>query len=223
MRRLAAPLLLSLSLASAIPVVRAEVTEEDHRRLESEVRALTERCDRSDARATQLNEKITQLREENARLRNEIGLAGKDNASRDQLKKVVEQIEEVDRKRVADGKLVREQLDSIAKLASKPVVLPPVEEVKTPKPKAPVAKKDDSKKNESAPPEAKHADDGPELPAEYYEHVVAEGETLGVIIAAYNKEKGLKVRQAHVLKANPKLKDPKKLYVGMKLQIPAVK
>ena len=37
MRRLAAPLLLSLSLASAIPVVRAEVTEEDHRRLESEV------------------------------------------------------------------------------------------------------------------------------------------------------------------------------------------
>ena len=132
MSRLVAPLLLCLSLASSVPAVRAEVTEEDHRRLESEVRALTERCDRADARATQLNEKINQLREENARLRNEIGLAGKDNASRDQLKKVVDQIEEVDRKRVADGKLVREQLDSIAKLASKPVVLPPVDEVKTP-------------------------------------------------------------------------------------------
>ena len=51
---------------------------------------------------------------------------------------------------------------------------------------------------------------------------MTEGDTLGTIIAAYNK-KGYKIKQAHILKANPKLKDPRRIYVGMKLRIPAVK
>ena len=52
---------------------------------------------------------------------------------------------------------------------------------------------------------------------------VEEGQTLGAIIEAYNKQHGLKVRLAHVLKANPTLKDPKKLKVGQTIRIPAVK
>jgi hypothetical protein len=68
-----------------------------------------------------LHDEIAALRAENAKLRSEIALAGKDNVSRDELKKVVEQVQEVDKRRVADGKYVHDQLESIAKLASKPV------------------------------------------------------------------------------------------------------
>lgn len=213
MKRFAAPLLLSLAFATA----RAEITPEDFKRLESDVAALTESRDLLRTELQKVREEIATLRAENTKLKADIALAGKDNVSRDELKKIVEQIAEVDRKRAADGKLVHDQLEELAKLASKPVVLPPVEDAKPGKPHTEATKKS---AGELA---AKPADDGPELPAEYYEHVVAEGETLGAIIAAYNKEHGLKVRQAHILKANPKLKDPRKLYVGMKLRIPMVK
>ena len=52
---------------------------------------------------------------------------------------------------------------------------------------------------------------------------MAEGETLSAVIDAYNKEHGLKVRLAQVLKANPSIKDPKKLRQGQKIRIPVVK
>jgi nucleoid-associated protein YgaU len=58
---------------------------------------------------------------------------------------------------------------------------------------------------------------------EYYEHTLGEGETLSAVMDAYNKQHGLKIRLAHVLKANPSIKDPKKLRVGQKLRIPVVK
>ena len=218
MKRFAAPLFLSLALVSASSQVLAEVTAEDFKRLESDIAALTESRDLVKAEIHKLRDEIATLRAENGKLKSDIGLAGKDNVSRDELKKVVEQIQEVDRKRAADGKVVHDQLEQIAKLASKPVVLPPVDEVKPPKLRAETTQKKNG--TESV---AKPTDDGPELPTEYYEHVVSEGETLGAIVAAYNKEHGLKVKQAHILKANPKLKDPKKLFVGMKLRIPAVK
>ena len=215
MKRLVAPFLLSLALVTPVHRTLGQVTAEDFKRVESDVLALTESRDLMRADLQKLRDEISALRAENAKLRSDLALAGKDNVSRDELKKVVEQVQEVDKRRVADGKYVHDQLESIAKLASKPVVLPAVEDPKPPKAStkrpAPEATAD------------KTADDGPELPAEYYEHTVAEGETLGIIIAAYNKEHNLKVKQAHVLKANPKLKDPKKLYVGMKLKIPMVK
>ncbi len=218
-RYFSASVFLSLLLTLATPCARAEVDAESFKRLESDVVALTESRDSLLRQMQELREAIVQLRTENGRLKGEIALAGKDNVSRDELKKIVEQIQEVDRKRVGDGKLVHDKLEEIARLASRPVVVPPVEDPKPPRGHT------DSSTTHKAPPDAqaKPDDDGPELPAEYFEHVVAEGETLSAIISAYNKDKGLKVRQAHVLKANPKLKDPRRIYVGMKLRIPAVK
>ncbi len=43
------------------------------------------------------------------------------------------------------------------------------------------------------------------------------------MIDAYNKQHGLKVRLQQVLKANPSVKDPKKLRLGQKLRIPVIK
>lgn len=192
---------------------------ESFKRLESDVTALTESRDALLRQVRELRDAVVQLRTENAKLRADLSLVGKDNVTREELKKVVDQFQEADRKRIADGKLVHDKLEEIARLASKPVVLPPVEETKAPKPKPEPA----VTRKPANEPAAKPEDDGVELPAEYYEHVVAEGETLGAIISAFNKDRGLKVRVAHVLKANPRLKDARKIYVGMKLRIPAVK
>lgn len=212
-----------MALPFAALEARAQVDAESFKRLESDVNALTESRDALLRQVRELRDALIQLRADNAKLRADMALVGKDNASREELKKVVEQVQDVDRKRVADGKLVHDKLEEIAKLASKPVVLPPVEEAKPAKSR-PEGAGATSRKPAGTPDGAgKAEEDSVELPSEYYEHVVAEGETLGAIIAAFNKDKGLKVRQAHVLKANPRLKDPRRIYVGMKLRIPAVK
>lgn len=212
-----------MALPFAALEARAQVDAESFKRLESDVTALTESRDALSRQVRELREALIQLRAENSKLRADMALVGKDNASREELKKVVEQVQEVDRKRVADGKLVHEKLEEIAKLASKPVVLPPVEEARPSKPRTEGSGGTARKPAGTSDGGGKAEEDSIELPSEYFEHVVAEGETLGAIIAAFNKDKGLKVRQAHVLKANPKLKDPRRIYVGMKLRIPAVK
>lgn len=217
-----APAALAIALPLASLEVRAEVDAESFKRLESDVSALTESRDALQRQIRELRDVIIQLRGENSKLRADMALVGKDNATREELKKVVDQVQEADRKRVADGKLVHDKLEEIAKLASKPVVLPPVEEIKPPKARSESAGSTSRKSAASSDTVAKPDDDGIELPSEYFEHTVTEGDTLGTIIAAYNK-KGYKIKQAHILKANPKLKDPRRIYVGMKLRIPAVK
>ncbi|HTH47572.1 MAG TPA: hypothetical protein VMB21_08685, partial [Candidatus Limnocylindria bacterium] len=133
MKRLVAPLLLSLALVAPVHRAVGEVTEEDFKRVESDILALTESRDLLKGELQKLRDEVAALRAENATLKSDIALAGKDNVSRDELKKVVEQVQEVDKRRIADGKYVHDQLEEIAKLASKPVVLPPLEDPKPPK------------------------------------------------------------------------------------------
>jgi nucleoid-associated protein YgaU len=131
--------------------------------------------------------------------------------TRDQLRDVVKSIQSVDEKRAGDAEYVRRQLESIAKDVSKALVPPAREPQRSPaKP--------------SAPKESKEvADAAANLPDKQYVHKVQPGETLGAIIAAYNKEYELKVKVSDVLAANPGLRDPKRLRVGQDLNIPAVK
>ena len=179
-----APAALAIALPLASLEVRAEVDAESFKRLESDVSALTESRDALQRQIRELRDVIIQLRGENSKLRADMALVGKDNATREELKKVVDQVQEADRKRVADGKLVHDKLEEIAKLASKPVVLPPVEEIKPPKARSESAGSTSRKSASSSEAVAKPDDDGIELPSEYFEHTVTEGDTLGTIIAA---------------------------------------
>ena len=97
-------------------------------------------------------------------------------------------------------------------MVSKPIAVPEPPKRRE-KPAEPVPPKKEEKKDENL----------PALPTEGYDHVVASGESLGVIISAYNQKYQLKVKPADVLRANPKLKDPKKIFVGQKLWIPEIK
>lgn len=200
---------LSLGLLTWSPA-RGQVDAEDFRRLNATVEALTEGQETLRRQIQELREAVLQLRQENSQLKQQLRSTG-DMVTRDQLRDVVKSIQTVDEKRAADGEYVRRQLESIAKDVSKALV-PPARETPRSSPRG------------NAPREPKEvADPAANLPDKQYVHKVQSGETLGAIIAAYNKEYDLKVKVSDVMAANPGLRDPRLLRVGQELNIPAVK
>ncbi len=118
-----------------------------------------------------------------------------DSASRDDLKTLATQVQEIDKKRQADRDLILKQIENLGKLSAAP--------------------------SRKAPPTTAAADDtttAPATPQKGYEHKVEAGETISAIAKAYH-DQGVKVTTSDILKANPKV-DPAKLYVGQKIFIP---
>lgn len=207
------PILLAVLLGFPAPAGHAEVDVESFKQLQSEVTALTESRDAMAADYRKLRDEVATLRAENMELKQRlIAATSREFASREDLKKVVDQIQEVDRRRAADAALVREKLEELARQLSRPIPVPP------------------SDLGSSRPTNSgggkKTADKGSDetsLPTEYYEYTMKEGDILSVVIAEYNQSQGLKVRLSHVLKANPNIKDPNRVPVGTKIKIPPIK
>lgn len=204
MRRLIFPLLAGLVWFFPAPALHAQVDAEDVRRLNATVEALLEGQEVFRQQIQELQARVDRLRAENADLKQQLAGVGKDNVSRPELQKVVEQLREVDARRASDAELVQRQLKDLAETLSKPV---------TPPRPPPVAEN---------PPDSKDAEVGASGEPPYV-HEVAAGDTVSGILDAYNKAYGLKVKQADFMKANPKLKDPKRIFVGQKVNIPVVK
>lgn len=199
---------LCLGMGLLSSAVRAEVDVESFKQLQSEVLALTESRDTLAGEYRKLRDELAALRAENSELKQRLSTAtAREYATRDDLRKVVEQVQEVDKRRAADAALVREKLEELARQLSKPVAIPPPMD---PTPTRP-------------PGTGKKATEEATLPSEYYEYTMKEGDILSVVISEYNQSQGLKVRLAQVLKANPNIKDPNRIPVGTKLRIPIVK
>lgn len=194
-----------LLVTAALPAW-SQVDLEDVRRLHGTVESLNEGQESLRRQIQELREVVSELRQENVRLKQQLSSGG-EMVNREQLSEVIKSIKQVDERRAADADYVKRQLEEIAKEVSKSLSAPPPHR-ETPKPTkpAPIAQ-----------------DLPPNLPEKQYVHKVGAGETLGAIIAAYNKEYSLKVKVSDVLAANPNLKDPKRLRVGQELNIPAVK
>jgi TolA-binding protein len=208
-RRFHQALVVAAGLAT-LPAFPADIDAESFHRLESDVAALTESRDSLLSQIQKLREEIGKLRTENGELRQQVVASqSRDVVSREELKKVVDQLSEVDKRRAEDAKYVKAKLEDIAALAAKA-------------PPPPVAE-EPPKRKPSPPPQTQTEDDTDKTVTEYFEHQIQPGETLGAVIAAYNKDRGLKVRVADILKANPKIKDPKNLRVGTTIRIPAIK
>lgn len=188
----------------------AEIDAEDIRRLNGTVEALTEGQESLRRQVRDLKEQLEKARSENSQLRQDL-TSTRDMVTREQLNQVVEQLKEVDRRRSADAEYVKTQLAEIARDVDKTLAAAAKEPSK---PRTPPRSSSDSGTGSSS---------GVALPDYMYEHTVKSGETVGAIIAAYNEEKGLKVTLAHVLAANPSLKDPRRLRTGQKLNIPEIK
>jgi LysM repeat protein len=124
-----------------------------------------------------------------------------DSASREDLKKLAEQVQEIDQKRQDDRDLILKEIDKLGKAAAL-APLPSRKISSTPKPPA-----DDPGTTATGPKSG-------------YYYTIKEGDTLGLIAKAYrDSDQHVKVTKAQIIAANPGL-DPNKLYVGKKIFIP---
>jgi LysM repeat protein len=157
--------------------------------------------DLADAQDAQ-SKKIDELEKEISDLGNKVNTpaAAPDTASAADLKKLAEQLQEVDQKRQDDRALILKQLDKIAKAAGAPPL-----KIKP----SPVTSGDNTGGDIST----------PDVPKTGYAYVVKDGDTLSGIVKKLRDEKQEKVTVAQILAANPGL-DPTKLYSGKKIFIP---
>ena len=116
-------------------------------------------------------------------------------ASTEDLRELARKVQEIEEKRKADRSYIEKEFENLKKLAG----------AKTRPPK-----------NADA---DKPATNTTPLPAKGVEHVIASGDTISTIAAAYSKELNAKITTALILKANPTLK-PEKMKVGQKILIP---
>lgn len=202
-------------------LVAVEVDTEDFMQLRARVMAQDEALESFRTAIQRLRDDVARLKNENDSLRSQVN-APRNYATPEQITRLTEQLREVDRNRSSDKQQILDAIDRLK--AMPPVVVPGGEKP----PKTPAVKLGDKvtdKTPDKAPDKVaeKPAPAEPEIPAEYFEHIMGEGETLGVVIEAYNKTHGLKVRLPQVMKANPEIKDARRIRVGQKIRIPMVK
>ena len=124
--------------------------------------------------------------------------AANNYASADDLKKLAEQVQEIDQKRQDDRDLILKQLEKLGKIN---------------------ASTSHRSSSETAPPaDTDNAAPAPVGPQTGHPYIIASGDTLAAIAKAYRAQ-GVKVSVKDILAANPGL-DPNKLYVGKKIFIP---
>ena len=218
--------LVPVLMLGGIVSLRAEITAEDVRQLQTRFQQAEESEERLRARIQKLESTIAELRSQIGDVRSVASSAGKDSVTQDQLKKVLDQLRDLDRRRQEDNEKVLQQ---IKKLADMPAPPPPSFDEPKSKGRKPAADAGAGAgraeaKSEPKAPEPKAEPPKPSLPPDYefYEHVVRDNQSLGQIINEYNKGYGLKVRLKHVLEANPKLR-PERVVPGQKIRIPVVK
>ena len=148
---------------------------------------------------------IDALEKEISDLRDKVNTpVANDYVSHDELKKIADQIGEVDKRRQADSDMIATQ---IANLAHTAAVTPP-----------PASRHPASTSTTSTGDGSGSGSDNTSTPQNGYYYPIKPGDTLSLIIKAY-RDKGVKVTSKQVLKANPGL-DPNMLLVGKKIFIP---
>lgn len=227
---------IAVAMAANTTRLRAQITPEDIRQLQTRFQQAEESEERLRARIQRLEATVAELRSQIGDVRSVAASAGKEAVTQEQLRKVLDQLKELDRRRQEDNEKVVQQIKRLADLPAPP---PPVFDDPKPRGRKPVtdpgagtsgsassqgsqAGKPEPRTDPKTEPKAEVAK--PLLPPDYefYDHVVRDGQSLGQIITEYNKGYGLKVRLKHVLEANPKLR-PERLVPGQKVRIPVVK
>ena len=207
-----------MALATTLPVLAQDPAnraaaineqreaDERYRSLSGIVEQLQEAYSAQTRRLNGLSSEINTLREQS---RDDARKATANLATREELKRLAEQVQEIDKKREADTKLILEKIERLAKIASTPA---PV--IVTP---AAINSSDSESR-----PHKPVSNDVPE--GNYYMHKVKKGESLSAIIAAFNtklKAEGKPtVTFDAVKKANPTM-DPNNVIIGRTIRIPA--
>jgi len=186
----------STPASTASTIAAKEDADERYKRLAADLQAV-----QSDNEA--LHAKITAMEQEIQTLRDAQAHSADNSGMQDELKRLAEKIQEVDKKRLEDKDAISEEIrKSIGDLEASIRGAPAPNH--SPGPKPPVVQ------------DSPASDKG-------YSYTIKDGDTLGEIVKAYNKDyksKGLKtisIRQAK--EANPNV-DWDRLRVGQKIVIP---
>lgn len=205
------------NLTGADLIAARQELEEAEKMIRSDISTLQQRQDFLEREVRQLRDLVSGMRAENTALKDAVARMSAGYVNREELRSVVEKVQEVDRKRGDDKELILREFRELSKLPALPA---PVDGPHSPRStggsEKPVRIEKPASIPDTSPPKAEFAGD-------YYPHKVEANQTLGEIITAYNKQYEMKVKLSDVMKANPKLKDPKKLFVGQTVKIPVVK
>jgi TolA-binding protein len=188
--------------ADAVALAAQREQEENVKRLTATVQEVQEAQQKQ-------QERISGLVGEVDKLRTEVAKANNNAATQDSLKRLSDQILDVDKARIADNKKVYEALAELKKLILDRPTPPPVR----PQSFTPPSTANGSDTARPTPP-ANVSDVG-------FEYQVQSGDTLGHIVTAYQKQ-GIKVTQKQVIDANPNV-NWNKLRIGQKVFIPKPK
>ncbi len=116
-------------------------------------------------------------------------------ASSDDLRELTKKVQEIEEKRKSDRAFLEKEFDRLAKAAGAKTTAPKNTEREKP------------------------ATNQTPLPGKGVEHVIASGDYISTIAAAYSKELGVKITSDMILRANPGLK-AERMIVGKKILIP---
>ena len=180
-------LILSFSVAAAR--AQDDATQQQINKLNGQIQDLLDAQAMQAKRMDALEKEIGDLRDKSS------GPA----AGQDDLKKLADQVQEIDKKRQEDRDLILKEIEKLGKVGGSTAAHKP----------APVPTTSTS----IGGPTAAGKENG-------YEYKVAAGDTLSIIAKAYRDQQGIKVTSDQILKANPGL-DPKSLKVGQTIFIPA--
>jgi septal ring factor EnvC (AmiA/AmiB activator) len=209
MKFAAAKIILFALLCSALPgrAQGIQVDMEEFRRLQGEVADLRDAKSADQRKISDLSRKVEQLQTalRSAEERTTIKLG--DAITREDLKKVIDRISEVDERRESDRKIILEEFDKLAKALSKPAI------TESPRTRR-QSTRDPEKETEKAPEP---------FEGTVYPHKVEPNQTVSEIIAWWNtslKKEGLPtISYSQVKKANPNL-DFNKIRVGQEILLP---
>ena len=183
-----------LLLVLTAPLGRAQdaATQQQLDKLSGQIQDLT------DAQVQQ-GKRLDAIEKEIADLSDKMNQPAANNyASADDLKKLAEQVQEIDQKRQDDRDLILKQLEKLGKIS---------------------ASTSHRSSSETTPPaDTDNAAPAPVGPQTGHPYIIASGDTLAAVAKAYRVQ-GVKVSVKDILAANPGL-DPNKLYVGKKIFIP---
>lgn len=153
--------------------------------------------DISEALAVQ-NKHIDDLEQKLNDLQGQLNQPGANNfASEDDLKKLADQVQQIDQKRQSDNDQILKELEQMEKGLS----ITPEHHV-----------------SESSPSSVSTPSPSPVASAPHYEYEIKAGDTIGAIARAYTAQ-GIKVTTKEILEANPGL-NPSALKIGQKIIIP---
>jgi hypothetical protein len=185
--------------ARAAAIADRQAAEERYRRLNTAVEGML------GAQAEQ-QRRLDALVADLARVRTETARAGGDYVTRGEFNELAKTIQEIERKREADRRLILEELATLGKSLAD-LIKGPARSATPP-----------------ASPRATTAATASPSYQEYVEHTLQPRETIWALVTAYNAEyrgQGKRTSEKLVMEANPRIR-PEALQVGQKIIIPLV-